>query len=444
MSTAPKTIPCAIYTRKSNAEGLDMEFNSLDAQREAGEAFIASQRGEGLVAMPEHYDDGGFSGGNVERPALQRLLADVKAGRIGAVITYKVDRLSRSLLDFAKLMEVFEQHGVSFISVTQQFNSATSMGRLTLNVLLSFAQFEREVIGERIRDKIAMQKAKGKNCGGVPPLGYDIADHKLIVNHAEAETVRHIFQRFTQLGSATQLVRELKNDGLRTKSWTTVKGKTREGRPFDKLQLYRLLQNRKYIGEVTHGDKIYPGEHDAIIEHALWEKTQAIFSANRRIRANATRTETPGVLKGVLKCGHCGATMILTYTRKKARTYRYYVCATAHKNGHDACPVKTASAGDIEEAVAERVRAVLRDPEHIAAALRLIEAEETTFEPRELASAVRNVEATWDALFPVEQARIVRLLIANVVLHPDGIEINFADGGIRALANEALPERKAT
>ena len=439
MSAAAKVTPCTIYTRKSNAEGLDMEFNSLDAQREAAEAFIASQRGEGLIAMPEHYDDGGFSGGNIERPALRRLLNDIEAGRIGAVVTYKVDRLSRSLLDFAKLMEIFERQGVSFISVTQQFNSATSMGRLTLNVLLSFAQFEREVIGERIRDKIAMQKAKGKNCGGVPPLGYDVVDHKLVVNHAEAETVRHIFQRFIQMGSATQLVRELKNDGFRTKSWTTVKGRTREGRPFDKLQLYRLLKNRKYIGEITHGEKVYPGEHDAIIDRDLWDKTQAVFAGNRHERANATRTQTPALLKGVLKCGHCGGGMGITYTRKGARMYRYYLCVQAAKNGRATCPVKSVSAGDIEAAVAGQVRAALRDPQYMAGTIRAIEAEEPDIEPGAVARAIHAVEATWDALFPVEQARIVRLLVESAVLHPDGLTLNFRDGGFNAFAREVAP-----
>ena len=231
MTKAPiRKARCAIYTRKSSEEGLEQEFNSLDAQREACEAYIASQRHEGWIPVPDHYDDGGISGGTLQRPALQRLLADIEAGRVDVIVVYKVDRLSRSLMDFAKLVEVFERHGVSFVSVTQQFNTTTSMGRLTLNILLSFAQFEREVIGERIRDKFAASRKKGMWMGGHPPLGYDIENRKLVVNETEAALVRHIFERFIRIGSATKLVKELNAEGYRTKSWVTASGRQREGR----------------------------------------------------------------------------------------------------------------------------------------------------------------------------------------------------------------------
>src|SRR4030088_966343 len=262
---------CAIYTRKSSEEGLEQEFNSLHAQREASEAYILSQRHEGWVVVPTAYDDGGFSGGNLERPGLQRLLADVRAGRIDVIVTYKVDRLTRSLADFARLIEIFDAHHVSFVSVTQQFNTTTSMGRLTLNVLLSFAQFEREVTGERIRDKIAASKKKGMWMGGNPPLGYTVRDRKLVVIEREAETVRHIFQRYADLGSVRLLKAELEAQGTVGKRWTSASGKTWGGKPIGRGALYLILQNRLYCGEIVHKDQSYPGEHRAIIDPALWD-----------------------------------------------------------------------------------------------------------------------------------------------------------------------------
>lgn len=255
---AVRKVRCAVYTRKSSEEGLDMEFNSLDAQREAGEAYVASQRQEGWLLVPDRYDDGGFSGGTLERPALQRLLRDIEAGRVDVVVVYKIDRLSRALMDFARLVEVFDRHGVTFVSITQSFNTTTSMGRLTLNILLSFAQFEREVIGERIRDKFAASRKRGLWMGGCPPLGYDVRDRKLVVNEAEARLIRHIFERFLQVGSATLLVQELNSAGHRTKSWVTQDGRQRQGQPFTKNFLYKLLGNRVYLGEAVHKGDAHP------------------------------------------------------------------------------------------------------------------------------------------------------------------------------------------
>jgi site-specific DNA recombinase len=252
MKAPLRKLRCAIYTRKSSEEGLEMQFNSLDAQREAALAYIESQKHEGWLLVPDHYDDGGFSGGSMERPGLQRLLRDVEAGRIDVVVVYEVDRLSRALGDFARIVELFERHNVSFVSVTQQFNTTTSMGRLTLNILLSFAQFEREVIGERIRDKFAASRRKGMWMGGIPPLGYDIVERKLVVNETEAELVRLIFSRFPQLGSATELARELRSAGHRTKSWITQDGKYRPGKAIDKGVIYKILNNRIYRGEAVH------------------------------------------------------------------------------------------------------------------------------------------------------------------------------------------------
>ena len=361
-------VRCAIYTRKSTEEGLDQEFNSLDAQREAAEAYITSQRHEGWLALPDHYDDGGYSGGTLERPALQRLLRDIEAGKVDIVLTYKVDRLSRSLLDFTRIVEIFDRHGVSFASITQAFNTTTSMGRLTLNILLSFAQFEREIITERIRDKVAAAKKKGKYCGGPPNLGYDVDREKrrLVVSPEEARLVRHIFKRFIQLHSTTDLVRELNSKRLLTKAWVTAKGKEREGGRWDKSHVYRLLNNQIYLGEVTHKGMTYPGEHEAIVTRETWDEVQAILQENHRARGNATRTQTVALLRGVLRCGHCGCAMGPTYTRKNGRQYRYYLCVHSSKKvGHD-CPVRTVPAGDVEQVVMEQLRSLFRSPELVA------------------------------------------------------------------------------
>ena len=261
---------CAIYTRKSSEEGLEQEFNSLQAQHEACSAFIRSQHHEGWVSGRTGYDDGGFSGGNLERPALQRLLADIAAGRVDVVVVYKVDRLTRSLADFARLVEIFDAQGVSFVSVTQQFNTTSSMGRLTLNVLLSFAQFEREVTGERIRDKIAASKKKGMWMGGIVPLGYDASERTLVINPAEAETVRHIFALYREFGCVRRVKEEADRLGLRTKRSTTAKGTERGGKPFSRGHLYHLLSNPIYTGQIAHGGQLYPGQHPALIEHETW------------------------------------------------------------------------------------------------------------------------------------------------------------------------------
>src|SRR5438874_3508864 len=282
---------CAVYTRKSSEEGLEQEFNSLHAQREACEAFIRSQRHEGWVCLPQSYDDGGFSGGTMDRPALQRLLTDIGAGKVDVVVTYKIDRLTRALADFAKITESFEARGVSFVSVTQQFNTTTSMGRLTLNVLLSFAQFEREVAGERIRDKIAASKKKGWWMGGMPSLGYRVADHKLVIVPGEADTVRHIFRRYRVLGSVRLLRDELQLQGVVSKRWTGGSGRSWGGKPIARGALYLMLQNRIYCGDIVHKDKHYPGEHQAIVEPELWDAVQTRLAANAVERSTGERAK---------------------------------------------------------------------------------------------------------------------------------------------------------
>src|SRR5690349_11109723 len=285
------TARCAIYTRKSSEEGLEQEFNSLQAQREACEAFINSQRPEGWVCLRVAYDDGGFSGATRDRPALQQLLADIAAGRVDTIVVYKIDRLTRSLADFAKIVEILDARGASFVSVTQQFNTTTSMGRLTLNILLSFAQFEREVIGERIRDKIAASKRKGMWMGGVPPLGYRAQDGKLLMIESEAEIVCDVFRRYAELGSVRLLKDELEAQGIKSKSWTTAAGRRVGGKPFSRGALYFMLQNRLYRGEIVHKGQAHRGEHTPIIDQPLWDAVQAQLTANTAERNSGTRTQ---------------------------------------------------------------------------------------------------------------------------------------------------------
>ncbi|TAN70555.1 MAG: recombinase family protein [Magnetospirillum sp.] len=429
----PRKVRCAIYTRKSSEEGLEMEFNSLDAQRESCEAYVASQKAEGWVPVPDHYDDGGFSGGNLERPALRRLLADIESGLIDVVVVYKIDRLSRSLMDFSKLVEVFDRNAVTFVSVTQSFNTTTSMGRLTLNILLSFAQFEREVIGERIRDKFAASRKKGMWMGGVPPLGYDVVARKLVVNQPEADLVRTIFDRFLKVGSATLLVKELNAAGHRTKSWTTQGGQFREGAPFTKNFLYKLLENRVYLGEAVHKGIAHPGEHPPIIDRATWDNVEAVKTDNApRKRAAAVRATTPAPLKGLVVCAHCGRAMTPTHTRKKGRLYRYYTCMRAINVGHESCPVRSIAAGEIEAAVVGQVRALLRAPEIRARAERMA----PTISPADLHASLDRFEAVWDELFPAEQARILQLLVEQVRIAPDGAEIRLRAEGLASVVGD--------
>jgi len=308
MKQTRKTNPknrCAIYTRKSCEEGLELEFNSLHAQRESAEAFIASQQHEGWECLPDQYDDGGFSGGSLERPALNRLLEDIKSGKIDCVVVYKVDRLSRSLLDFARIMETFDKHGVSFVSVTQHFNTTHSMGRLTLNILLSFAQFEREIIGERIRDKIAAQRRKGKWSGGIPILGYDIdrsnPSPKLVVNAEEAVQVRRIFALYQELGSLLPVVKAVHRLGLCNKEWKTKSGLQRGGKAFDKCSIYTLLTNPLYAGLIRHKDMIHKDEHEPIIESSIFEAVQRQLKKNGRGRGNHLVNKHGALLKGLTR-----------------------------------------------------------------------------------------------------------------------------------------------
>ncbi|WP_100964322.1 recombinase family protein [Bosea sp. FBZP-16] len=418
-------VRCAIYTRKSSEEGLDMEFNSLDAQREACAAYILSQKPEGWVAVADRYDDGGISGGTLERPALKRLIADIEFGKVDVVVVYKIDRLSRSLMDFAKLVEVFERRGVTFVSVTQSFNTTTSMGRLTLNILLSFAQFEREVIGERIRDKVAASRRKGMWMGGYVPLGYRVENRKLLVNEEEAVSVRLIFERFVKLGSIKLLMRELQAAGIRS----------RRGYMLDKGALYKLLNNRVYIGEAVHKGEAYPGEHEAIISADLWQRAHAIMGESPRTRANKTRLSGPSLLRGLIFSPN-GDAMSPSHTRKGDRLYRYYVTQSVLKRGPGTCPVGRVPAAEIETAVIEQLRGFLRAPELIVRTWMTATRHDDRITEAEVRDAFERLDPMWDELFPAEQARIVQLLVERVDVKVDGIAIRLRTGGLTKLLGE--------
>jgi len=426
-----RKLRCAVYTRKSSEEGLEQEFNSLHAQREACEAYIASQRSEGWVLVRDQYDDGGKSGGTLERPSLQRLLADVEDGLVDVVVVYKIDRLSRSLMDFSKLVEVFDRNGVTFVSVTQSFNTTTSMGRLTLNILLSFAQFEREVTAERIRDKFAASRKKGMWMGGVPPLGYEVKDRKLIIKEADAAHVRWIFARFIEIGSGTELARQLAARGVRT----------RHGNRIDKKFLYRMLNNRAYIGEAVHKGNSYPGEHKAIIERATWDKVHAILTESPRKRAARTRADTPALLKGLLY-GPDGAAFSPTHTRKGGKLYRYYVSQTVLKHGAGTCPVGRVPAGEIEVAVINQLRAVFRQPEIVAGTWKAAKGEDGEVAESNAREALQQLDPFWDELFPAEQARIVALLVERIDIGSDGLNVRLRMDGLVDLARELMAGTK--
>jgi DNA invertase Pin-like site-specific DNA recombinase len=427
---------CAVYTRKSSEEGLDQEYNSIDAQRDAGHAYIASQRAEGWIAVADDYDDPAFSGGNMERPALKRLMADIEAGKIDVIVIYKIDRLTRSLADFSKMVEVFERQGVSFVSVTQQFNTTTSMGRLMLNVLLSFAQFEREVTGERIRDKIAASKRKGMWMGGIPPIGYDVANRRLIPNEAEAKTIAHIFQRFVELGSTTKLVKELRLDGVTSKAWTTQDGRVREGKPIDKGLIYKVLNNRTYLGELRHKELWYQAEHPPIITKSIWDDAHAILSTNGRVRATTTRAKTQYLLKGIV-FGSDGRAMSPFQTAKQnGRRYRYYVPQRDIKEHAGASGLPRLPAAELESAVLEQLRGHLRSPDMVKEVLPQAQKYDPSLDEAIVTVAMKRLDDVWDQLFPAEQMRIVRLLVRQVNVSPNNMSMDLHPTGIQQLVLE--------
>ncbi len=493
----PRTV--AIYCRKSTEEGLDREFNSLDAQRQSCEQFAASQRHEGWVVSPERYDDGGFSGGTTDRPALQRLLADVEAGKVQVIAVYKLDRMSRSLSDFVGLLQRLDAKQVAFVSVTQHFNTATPMGRLTLNILICFAQFERENTIERIRDKVAATKRLGRWCGGHPSLGYDVAPggRRLVVNEAEAEQVRAIFARYLELRGLVPVIQDLDARGWTTKDRTSANGHRRGGKPFSKSTLSRLLTNVLYTGRIRYRGELIPAEHPAIVDPATFDAVQSLLQRQHRSGGSETKTKHHPLLKGLLTCAPCGCGMTYCWSKRGAKIYGYYTCARSRSHGAATCPMPSLPASELERLVVDEIAAICRDPvlaqavtaeasaQHAAevAALRtrltdaetaatqaaqrakragpealrerdhlhqaesqaasirsaLAEAEAAAISATDALAAIARFEPIWSALIPTERAHLLRLLIERIRVDGQAGTVSFVfrAAGIAVLAERA-------
>jgi len=432
---ADKTLRCAVYTRKSTEDGLEQEFNSLDAQYEACAAYALSQQHEGWVVMRERYDDGGFSGGNMQRPALKRLLADIEANKVDIVLLYKIDRLTRSLTDFAKIIEVMDKAGASFVSITQSFNTTTSMGRLTLNMLLSFAQFEREVTGERIRDKIAASKKKGLWMGGPVPLGYEVRERKLVLNQEEAKQVRHIMRRYLDLGTVPLLVEDLERTGYRTKIQQRTSGPHRGGCVYRRGTLYHLLSNRIYRGMIVHKGKPYPGEHEAIVEEDLWNRVQTRLQHNARGSSRRKKHQHPSLLTGKLFDGG-GRTMTPSHAQRKVRRYRYYVTRPEEV---DDSPAWRVSAHDLEALVCQHLAGRVGNESFV---LELLDTGAHEAEGIGRALAKADLVATQvRSGSPNDRAELLGKVIERIDLHEDRVEIRIDNAGLASeLGLKSMPE----
>ena len=410
---------CCCYCRKSVEDGLDQEFNSLDAQREACENYIASQKANGWVCLPQHYDDGGYSGGNTKRPALQQLLDDCEAGLVDIIVVYKIDRLSRSICDFADLTKKFDEWGVQFVAVTQEINTATSAGRMMLNILITFAQYEREVITERVRDKMAATRKKGKFVGGSVPMGYDVKNKRLVVNSAEADVIRKIFQRYVEIQSPKLIAMELNEQNIKTK----------QGKKWDTAHVNRILSNHTYVGEIKYKDAICQGEQEAIVPRDLWDRVKEIQRSIDPQADHSRRQETIAPLKSILRCGHCGGAMMPTYSNKGGRRYYYYLCSKDTKRAISECPVKQIPAGDIEELVRKQLQKMLSD---ISLVMRF--AEQSGMSPLEVVECFR--EEFWKEITPGEYNRLLILLVEKAVVWEDKLEVVLKTSGVKSLMEE--------
>lgn len=411
---------CAIYCRKSTDDGLEQDYNSLDAQRLSAEHYIASQAINNWVALEKHYDDGGFSGGNVNRPALQELLQDVKAGKIDVVVVYKIDRLSRSLLDFADLLQVFDEHKVTFVSATQQIDTGSSAGRMMLNILMTFAQFEREIISERIRDKMASSRKKGMWVGGAVPFGYQVQDKKLVVHPRDAQTVRFIYSRYMELGSVPHLARELQENLL-----VGPKGRI----VWRHETIYRILSNPTYLGKVAYKGEIYDGQHDALIPEKLWQEVQGALAC--RTHTRCSNQEMTAMLGGLLHCGHCGCAMYPYYTQKKnGRRYFYYRCGTSATTESHKCPIKSIAANDLDALVVEQIMELVK-----SLSFREILVQEG-FAPAEVKDALDHFPQIWESYGLPEKRKFANLLLEKVTVTQEGVSIKVRTEGLEGFAKE--------
>ena len=417
------TIRCAIYTRKSTEEGLDQAFNSLDNQRLAGESFVMSQAHEGWEFTAKRYDDGGYSGGNMDRPGIQELFKDIEAGLIDCVVVYKIDRLTRSLLDFSKIVEIFDTHKVSFVAVTQSFNTSNSMGRLMLNVLLSFAQYERELCGERVRDKVAASKKLGYWMGGYAPLGYEIKDRSLVINETESKIVKYIFEKFVELKSITKLLQELNDLGYRSQ----------KDKKFSKQHLRNIISNPIYKGYIKHKQFEYPGKHEAIIEESEFLSVQKLFD---KTKLKAAHKESDSMLKDIIRCGVCDCAMTPTYGYRRGKKYRYYACSNHLRSKSCGAINKSVPAGEIEEFVSKAIRKILANPSVTALTVQKLNEAGMSLESAQ--KSLLNINNLWDTLHMKEKERIGRLLIQNVVITNDNVQILLKPEGQEDLIREIV------
>ena len=422
MENGVKPVRCAIYTRKSTDENLDAEFTTLDAQREACENYIRSQVSKKWQILPDRYDDGGYSGGDTNRPALQRMMADIRAGQIDIVVVYKIDRLSRAIIDFGELQMEFEKNGVSFVSVTQDINTSTSSGRMMLNILVAFAQYERELIAERIRDKMAATRRKGDWVGGSVPTGYKVENKKLVVDPERADVVRRVFDRFIEIQSPKQIAYELNRDGILTN----------QGNPWTTGHIYRMLNNYTYIGKIAYKGDVFDGKQERIITDEVWQRAQEILQSDSPVKDYKGKMETLAPLKGLLYCGHCGCRMGPTYAKKNDDVmYTYYLCTKNSKRGESLCPVNRIGGGEIETAVLIHLRKILQTPTIVnQLALKL---KRPGKEVNELLS--RQTEL-WDEMFPAERNRLMHLLLKKVTLYEDRLDLDIRTEGMQQLLGE--------
>ena len=438
MTDFPK-VRCAVYTRKSRELGLEQEFNSLHAQRDAGVSYIASQRGRGWELLNEEYNDGGWSGGTMDRPAIKRLYADIEKGLIDVVVVYKIDRLSRSQLDFLNMIEFFKKHKVTFVSVTQNFDTSTPMGELMLSNLISFAQFERKQTAERIRDKVAASKAKGIWMGGQTPIGYMVKDRKLHIIPEEAEIIRFMFESYLKCGSLLKLQALLNERGAFTKARKKKDGSPLGGIQMSNVYIHRILNNPLYIGQIKHKDKLYKGEHEPIVSEELWAKVHGLLPKDSVERKQMPVTsKMPAILKGII-FDQDDTAMTPSFTRKGDRLYRYYVNTRAMKHGYETVAVKIVPAEQIENFVVGKIRELIDTPEMIMKVHQQARHEDGSITLAYIRDALGDFNHLWRHLFPLEQARIIQLVVRKIIVSPHGLHINFHKNGFAALCEEVTP-----
>lgn len=436
-----KIIRCAIYTRKSTEEGLDKEFNTLEAQREAGENYVKSQKDQGWILIPDHYDDGGYSGGNLKRPALKRLLEDIENGKVDMIVVYKIDRLTRSLLDFSQLIKTLEANNCSFVSVTQNFNTCDSMGKLTLNILLSFAQFEREVSAERIRDKIAASKKKGMWTGGSVPLGYDVENKKLVVNPEEAKVVRYIFEEYLRCRSEVQVSRNANEMGYHSKPRKVRNSNSEVELLFNHAMINNILRNPIYIGKIQHKGELFEGQHKAIIPLKLWNMVQELKRLNRGNRFAPSRSFKNSLLKGLVECECCG-TMTPTRCKKHNKYYEYYTSVKAIKEGYHLCKIGSVPAGELDAFVLEKVKTAFRSPKIIEELVHQVKKNKEGYGVKEIYEIVQSIDKVFEYFEPITIQNLINQLITGVLIKKDKIIVKFKPFGITLLDDSIKVKEK--